>query len=103
MPERYTLEREVEQHLVRVVAAAGGRCEKFAPDHRAGWPDRIVLLPQGRMVWVETKKPKGGRLDDLQKYAHRILRSLGQRVEVVWTKEEADRLVAEMLGGKKEE
>ena len=90
------LEREVESHLVRVVRAVGGRCEKFSPDHRAGWPDRIVMLPGGVLVWVELKRPRGGRLSALQLNAHHTLRALGQRVEVVWTKEQADRLIEEL-------
>ena len=92
-------EIEVESYLVRCVEQAGGRCEKFIPDHRAGWPDRIVMMPGGLLVWVETKKPKGGRLSDLQRYAHGILRGLGQRVEVVWTKAEADELIRDMQEG----
>ena len=94
-------EYEVEGYLVRRVVGVGGRCEKFIPEVRNGWPDRIVLLPDGVMVWVETKKPKGGKLDPLQIHAHKILRGLGQRVEIVWTKAEADRLIEELTGGEK--
>lgn len=90
-------EFEVERHLVRRVTDAGGRCEKFIPDVRAGMPDRIVLMPGGVLVWVELKKPKGGRLSSLQEYKHKVLRDLGQRVEVVWTKEEADRLIDQLI------
>ena len=90
-------EREVESHLRRRVEQVGGRCEKFIPDNDAGMPDRIVMLPGGILVWVETKKPKGGRLESLQKFQHDRLRRLGQRVEVVWTKEQGDRLVDELV------
>ena len=89
-------EREVESHLRRKVEQAGGRCEKFIPDLDNGMPDRIVMLPGGVLVWVETKKPRGGKLSEIQKLQHRRLRALGQRVEVVWTKDEADRLVEEL-------
>lgn len=88
------LERDVEGYLTRRVVAAGGRCEKFLPEIRNGWPDRIVLLPGKVTVWVETKRPKGGKLEPLQIHAHKILRSLGQDVEVCWTKADADRIVA---------
>lgn len=87
-------EREVERHLRERVEAQGGRCEKFDPSLSPGMPDRIVMLPGGVLVWVELKKPKGGRLSELQRFRHRQLRALGQRVEVVWTKEQADALVA---------
>ena len=91
------LERDVEQYLVRSVRSAGGRCEKFIPDYRAGWPDRIVLLPGGVSAWVELKRPRGGRLSPQQRHAHKVLRGLGQRVAVVWTKEDVDRLIAELF------
>lgn len=90
-------EREVEAHLRTRVEQAGGRCEKFIPDYDSGMPDRVVMLPGGVLVWVETKKPEGGRLTKLQKFQHRRLRALGQRVEVVWTKEQADALVDELI------
>lgn len=90
-------EREVESYLRRRVEQAGGRCEKFIPDLDSGMPDRVVMLPGGVLVWVETKKPKGGRVSKLQCVQHDRLRRLGQRVEVVWTKEQADALVAELV------
>ena len=89
-------EREVEGYLRRRVEQAGGRCEKFLPDLDSGMPDRVVMLPGGVLVWVETKKPKGGRVTKLQLEQHRRLRALGQRVEVVWTKEQADELLADV-------
>ena len=55
-----TLEREVEAYLRTRVEQAGGICVKFLPDLVTGMPDRVVLLPGGVVVWVETKKPKGG-------------------------------------------
>ena len=86
-------ERDVERHLCARVEALGGACDKFIPDNKPGMPDRIVMLPGGVLVWVELKRPKGGRLSELQKLRHRQLRALGQRVEVAWTKEQADALV----------
>ena len=87
------LENEVEGHLRRLVEKAGGLCVKFLPDFARGFPDRIVLLPGGVLVWVETKRPQGGVLSPVQKVQHVLLRRLGQRVEVVWTKDQADDLI----------
>ena len=89
-------EREVEAYMRRRVEEQGGRFEKFLPDLDSGMPDRILMLPGGVLVWVETKKPKGGRVGKLQRVQHDRLRRLGQRVEVVWTKEQADALVTEL-------
>lgn len=94
-----TLESEVESHLRRLVEAHGGACVKFIPDYKRGWPDRIILLPGGTVVWVETKKPIGGKVSPAQKVAHIALRRLGQRVELVWTTEQADRLVESLTSG----
>ena len=88
-----TLERDVEAYLSTRVEQAGGLCVKFIPDLMRGMPDRIVLLPGGVLVWVELKKPRGGRVSELQKYRHKALRALGQAVEVCWTKADADRIV----------
>lgn len=91
------LENEVEGHLRRRVEKAGGLCAKFLPDFARGFPDRIVLLPGGVLVWVETKRPQGGVLSPVQKVQHVLLRRLGQRVEVVWTKDQADDLIDSLV------
>lgn len=97
MADRKTqLESEVEKYLREQVEKHGGKCVKFIPDFSRGFPDRIVILPHGVLVWVETKRPVGGHVDPAQNVQHVILRRLGQRVEVVWTKEEADALLTEL-------
>lgn len=89
-------EREVESYLVRRCEAAGLPIYKFVPEQAPGMPDRMILLPEQRVVWVETKKPKGGRVAALQRYRHKVLREAGHRVEIVWTKEQAEALVEEL-------
>jgi hypothetical protein len=93
------LESEVESHLRVKVELVGGQCVKFIPDYKRGFPDRLVLLPGGKSVWVETKRPVGGKPSPSQLVAHEQLRRLGQRVEMVWTKEAADRLVEALASG----
>ena len=100
MSKKNVLESEVESHLRRSAESTGGLCVKFLPDYKRGWPDRILLLPAGRLVWVETKRPEGGRLSSAQLVAHEQLRRMGQRVELVWTKEAADRLVESLTHDK---
>ena len=86
-------ESSVERCLRVCVEDTGGQCVKFLPDYKRGWPDRLVLLPFGKVAWVETKT-KGGKLSPMQEVAHEQLRRLGQEVYVVWTKEQARDLVA---------
>ena len=71
------LEHEIESYLIREVKKLGGECVKFIPEQRNGMPDRIVMLPGGILFWVETKKPKGGKLSAIQKVQHEKLRRLG--------------------------
>ena len=87
------LERNVEGYLRRQVEKRGGRCYKFIPDIGNGMPDRIIVLPGGILVWVETKNGERKNARMLQKVQHRKLRSLGQRVEIAHTKAQVDALM----------
>ena len=89
------LEKDVEGYLTRQVERLDGKCLKFIPDIDNGMPDRIVLLPGGIVVWVELKNGKTEKARKLQRLQHRRLRLLGQRVEVVQTKEAVDELLEE--------
>ncbi|EGS3388443.1 VRR-NUC domain-containing protein [Salmonella enterica subsp. enterica serovar Mikawasima] len=81
----YYRENLIEKHLVAEVKKAGGVAYKFvSPGHRSV-PDRIVLLPGGRIVFVECKAPgKSPRADQLRE--HERLRTLGFTVAVLASK-----------------
>ena len=87
------LERDVERYLIGEVERRGGICIKCIPDHRSGMPDRIVMLPGGILIWVELKRPHGGRLSAVQQHRHRELNTLGQCVELCSTRAEVDALM----------
>ena len=91
-------ENEVEAYLRRQVEKLGGLCLKIPADYMRGVPDRIVLLPHGVLVWVETKRPSGGRVSGSQLVVHEMLRRLGQQVVIVWSKEDADELLHHLAG-----
>lgn len=67
-------ESEVEAMLVRGVQLQGGLCWKFVSPGRAGVPDRIVVLPDGRVIFVELKTDTG-QLRPIQIYQHRELQA----------------------------
>lgn len=81
------LEADVEECLGDGVEALGGLAFKFRPFGIIGVPDRIVLLPGGRIIFVELKQPTG-KVKSWQSRMHKTLRDLGFRVEVLWTREQ---------------
>lgn len=82
-----TYEREslIEKRLVTEVKKAGGIAYKFVSPGKRSVPDRIVLLPGGRLVFVECKAPgKPPRADQTRE--HKRLRALGFTVVVLDSK-----------------
>lgn len=71
------LEKDIEKALGRMVGRLGGRCLKWICPGWAGVPDRIILLPGGRVIFVELKRPKGGDVGALQKKWAEWLTELG--------------------------
>lgn len=71
------LEKEVEQKLRRMVQDRGGLCLKWVCPGWAGVPDRILLLPRGRVIFAELKRPKGGVIAPRQRWWAKKLRQLG--------------------------
>ena len=69
-------EREIERKLVSAVKSRGGICPKFVSPGFDGMPDRVVLLPHGKLGFVEVKRP-GEQPRPLQTARHRLLRKLG--------------------------
>ena len=89
------LEKEVERKLVTAVQMMDGVAVKFVSPGFAGMPDRLVLLPGGRIAFVEVKRP-GEKPRPLQKARHHMLRRLGFRVYVLDSIEEIERIIDEI-------
>lgn len=75
-------EKTIEQKFREAVRNAGGLAVKFTSPGWDGMPDRLALLPGGRMAFVEVKAP-GKKPRPLQLARHRTLRQLGFRVYVL--------------------
>lgn len=71
------LEKDTEEKLINMVKRHGGLCLKWVCPGWSGVPDRIILLPGGRVLFVETKRPKGGKIAKLQTWWLERLRGLG--------------------------
>lgn len=62
------LERDIEKALVAMVKRRRGLCLKWVCPGWSGVPDRIILLPRGRIIFAELKRPKGGKVSALQQW-----------------------------------
>lgn len=82
------LEKEIERKLTDMVKRHGGRCLKWVCPGWSGVPDRILLFPGGLVFFVETKRPKGGRLSALQMKWQGWLTELGFFAGVAWSVED---------------
>jgi hypothetical protein len=83
------LEREVERLFCKHVASLGGTAEKFTSPGKRSVPDRLVILPGGRIIFVELKRPRGVATElQLRDHAKRI--ALGCDVRIISTKDEID-------------
>lgn len=75
-------EKIIEQHLVMAVKNSGGIAPKLVSPGFDGMPDRLVLLPGGKIGFVEVKAP-GKETRPLQVARHGLLRRLGFKVYVL--------------------
>ena len=91
------LEREIERKLVNAVKERGGICWKFTSPGTAGVPDRIVLMPKGRIAFVETKAP-GETMRPLQEKRKRQLELLGFKVFCLDSIEDILKVISEIEG-----
>ena len=59
------LEKDIEKILISEIKKLGGKAYKFISPGNSGVPDRIVVLPGGKIMFVELKT-KTGSLSVLQ-------------------------------------
>ena len=75
-------EKQIENKLATEAKKLGGIALKFVSPSFDGMPDRLVLIPDGHIAFVELKA-LGKKPRPLQLSRHRLLRSLGFRVYVI--------------------
>ena len=75
-------EKYIESKLVKAVKQMEGIALKFVSPGLDGMPDRLVILPMGRIAFVEVKSP-GKKPRPLQLARHELLRKLGFKVFVL--------------------
>lgn len=88
-------EKHIEKKLVESVKKMGGMAPKLICPGLDGMPDRLVLLPGGKIGFVELKAP-GKRLRPLQEKRKRQLGELGFLVFCVDSKEKIREVLHEI-------
>ena len=86
----------IEEKLTKAVKQNGGVCWKFTSPGIAGVPDRIILMPKGRIAFVEVKAPNQ-KPRPLQLSRHKLLRRLGFQVYVREALEDIDKIIKEVM------
>lgn len=90
-------EKQVEQALVKAVKASGGICPKFVSPGLSGVPDRLVLMPNGQMGFVEVKAP-GKKPRALQVHRMEQFTYLGYKCFVLDEVEQIPTLIGKIGG-----
>lgn len=88
-------ERDIEKWLRRQIENMGGRAFKFTSPGNDGVPDRIAVLPGGRIYFIELKAD-GGRLSPLQVWQQNQLSELGCNVRTIRGMDEARSFLEEV-------
>ena len=84
----FVKESAVEAELSAVVRGRGGLCVKLRATGRRGFFDRVIIMPKGRIIFAEIKRPRGGRVSPHQRQYIALFRTLD--VEVALIKNSAD-------------
>jgi hypothetical protein len=91
-------EKKIERRLVRMTSQMGGMALKFVSPGCDGVPDRLVLLPGGKVGFVELKAP-GKKPRPLQVRRISQIRRLGFLVFVVDGTEQITEVLRKIKGG----
>ena len=70
-------EKDIEKHFRHMIGSLGGLCLKWVCPGWAGVPDRICLMPGGKVFFAELKRPVGGIISPRQKEWNKRLTELG--------------------------
>ena len=90
-------ESVIEARLRDGVKAMGGICWKFVSPGTTGVPDRIIILPGGKIIFVELKADTG-RTSDIQQYRINELQRLGADVRILKGLSQVKAFLEEVMG-----
>ena len=90
-------EKTIEAKLVQTVRSMGGLALNFKIPGFDGVPDRLVLLPGGKIAFIELKAP-GKTLRPLQVRRKRQLEALGFSVYCIDSPDQIGEILSEIQG-----
>lgn len=82
-------EKDIENYLRTQVKKLGGIAYKFISPGNVGVPDRIIIMPKGKIYFVELKTDKG-KLTELQNRQIEKIRGMQQEVRILYGKDGVD-------------
>lgn len=85
-------EKMIERYLVEKAKNIGLPCLKYSNPNMVGYPDRLLVLPDGRVIWVELKS-KGRKPTKIQQARIAELSGMGHEVRVIDNKADIDKLI----------
>lgn len=91
-----TPEGRVQAYAMAEFKKLGGLVRKIKYEGRNGCPDLLVILPGGLVVFIEMKKAANLGPDPHQAREHKRMRRRGAIVRTIGSKEQVDKLVAEL-------
>ncbi|SCK04334.1 VRR-NUC domain [uncultured Clostridium sp.] len=89
-------EQKIERRLKKEIELIGGKALKFVSPGVSGVPDRIVLLPGGKVVFIELKAP-GKKLRPIQELRKKEFNKLGFDIRVIDSIEKISELIKEVV------
>lgn len=89
-------ESNIENYLTNEMKKVKGKSYKWVSPGNNGVPDRIIIFPNGRIIFVELKAP-----DKIptayQQLVHRELKKLNCEVYVIDSKKQIDDLIKKVM------
>lgn len=79
-------EKTIEKFTIKATADRGGKAVKFSSPAQRGVPDRIILMPGGKVGFLELKGD-GGKATKLQLFWIKTLQEMGFKAAVANSKE----------------
>lgn len=93
------LESAIQSKIIEKVEAKGCLAIKIMRANKNGIPDLCILTPNGRVVFIEVKKP-GGIASKLQEYYIGFIRKLGIPAAICYSWEDAVAMVDKLMNPK---